>query len=107
MSKYIKPADRHAVTGQSVTIEATRIIVEQVVTAPAAVLARHPGKVNYLGKTKAAKAKSPAPSPTRRIERSVFAKGRYFGSSERVYAFVMLDEDTAPKGDAANDAKIA
>lgn len=106
MSKHIKPADRHAVAGQSVTIEATRIIVEQVVTDPSVVPARHPGKVNYLGKTKAAKPKSPGPSPTQRIERSV-TKGRYFGSPEGVYAFVMLDEDTAPKGDAANDPKIA
>ena len=105
MSKHIKPADRHPVAGQSVPLESTRVIVEQA-PAPAELAAKYPGKVNYLGKTKTPKPKPATATATRRIERTVIATGRYFGSSEQVRAFVMLDEDTAPKGDAANDSKI-
>ena len=105
MSKHIKPADRHPVAGQSVPLESTRVIVEQV-PCPVASKAKHPGKVNYLGKAKTPKAKPATATATRRIERTEIATGRYFGSDDQVRAFVMLDEDTAPKGDAANDPKI-
>lgn len=106
MSKHISPADRHPVAGQSVTLESTRVIVEPVTNNPAGTSAKHPGKVNYLGKTKPVKAKSVTVTPVRRVEHTVLMTGRYFGSSEQVRAFVMLDEDSAPKGDAANDPKI-
>ena len=105
MSKHIKPADRHPVAGKSVPLESTRVIVEQL-PGPVVLTAKHPGKVNYLGKTKTPKPKPATATVMQRIERTVIATGRYFGSSEQVRAFVMLDEDTAPKGDAANDPKI-
>lgn len=105
MSKHIKPADRHPVAGQPVVIESTRVIVERV-PAPAELAAKHPGKINCLGKTKTPKPKPATATATRRIERTVIATGWYFGSSEQVRAFVMLDEESAPKGDAANDPKV-
>lgn len=47
--------------------------------------------------------------PTRKtkptVERSTVGRGEYFAIDGRVTAFVMLDEDTAPRGDAANDSK--
>lgn len=104
---HIKPADRHPVAGQTITLESTRVIVVPVITPAANAHAIHPGRVNYLGKTKPNKAPPVPTAPvTRRIERKVFAKGQYFGNSERMFAFVMLDEDTAPKVSAANDPKM-
>lgn len=45
--------------------------------------------------------------PTRKtkptIARSTVGRGEYFAIDGRVSAFVMLDEDSAPKGQAAND----
>ena len=45
--------------------------------------------------------------PTRKtkptVARSTAGRGEYFAINGRVAAFVMLDEDTAPKGEAAND----
>lgn len=103
--KHIKPADHYAVAGKTITIESTRASVEPVIT-PAANVAAHPGKLNYLGKTKPPKAKPVPPETVRRVERAVTTQGKYFGSSEQVCAFVMLDEEAAPKGDAANDPKM-
>ena len=103
--KHIKPADHHAAAGKTITIESTRVSVEPVIT-PAANVAAHPGRLNYLGKNKPPKAKPVPAAAVRRVERTVTTKGKYFGSSEQVCAFVMLDEETAPKGDAANDPKV-
>ncbi len=105
MSKYLKPADQHAVAGKTITLEVTQITDVPVVTTYSAHTI-HPGKVNYLGKTKPPKAKPATVAPARRVERTAVMQGRYFGSAEQVCAFVMLDEDTAPKGDAANDSTI-
>jgi len=105
MSNHIKPADRHPVAGQAVTLESTQVTLvptSNTVQAPA----KHPGKVNYLGKKKPSKAPPVNAVTVRRIERKVVSKGKYFGSGEQVYAFVMLDEDTAPKGEAANDPRL-
>jgi hypothetical protein len=37
------------------------------------------------------------------VARSKVGRGEYYAIDGRVTAFVMLDEDTAPKGEAAND----
>ncbi|MBE7459627.1 MAG: hypothetical protein HS112_03775 [Zoogloeaceae bacterium] len=60
------------------------------------------GKLNYQAKPK--KPAKPAPK-ARRVERRSFAQGQYIGDGEKLIAFVWLDEDTAPKGEAANDTK--
>lgn len=45
--------------------------------------------------------------PTRKtkptIARSIVGRGEYSAVNDRVTTFVMLDEDTAPQGQAAND----
>lgn len=46
-------------------------------------------------------------APTRKtkptVARSIVGRGEYFAVNGRVTAFVMLDENTAPQGQAAND----
>lgn len=37
------------------------------------------------------------------VARSIVGRGEYFAVNGRVTAFVMLDENTAPQGQAAND----
>ena len=105
MSKYIKPADHYAVTGKTITLESTRITIEPVIT-PVASVAAHPGRLNYLGKNSPPKSKPVPALPVRRVVRATAIQGRYFGNAEQVCAFVMLDEETAPKGDAANDPNM-
>lgn len=39
------------------------------------------------------------------VARSIVGRGEYFAIGGRVTAFVMLDEDTSPNEDAANDEK--
>ena len=87
MSKYIKPTDRHAVTGQSINIEATRVSIEPVITNPAATSIKHPGKVNYLGKPKPATVPPAAVVAIKRVEHRVVAKRLYFGSAGKGVAF--------------------
>lgn len=45
--------------------------------------------------------------PTRKtkptVARSIVGRGEYFAINGRVTSFVMLDEETAPQGQAAND----
>lgn len=101
MRKHIKREDSAPRAGKTITLVTTRIVDAK--NTPAANDTPKHGKLNYQGKAKPAKAQ---PKHDRRIERTVITQGRYFGSSEQVCAFVMLDEDTAPKGDAANDPKV-
>jgi len=39
------------------------------------------------------------------IEKKTFGRGRYIGDGEKLTAFVWLDEDSAPSGEAGNDPK--
>lgn len=65
--------------------------------------------VRTVDKLAALKAQIAIYDPTRKtkpsIARSIEGRGKYFAIGGRVTAFVMLDEDTMPQEQAANDGK--
>ena len=102
MRKHIKRDDGIPRAGKTISLVVTRV-VEARNTAAASEPART-GKLNYQSKPKkAANAAKALPPGPQRIERKTYATGRFIGDGEKLTAFVWLDEDTAPEGDAAND----
>jgi len=99
MRKHIKRDDGYPRAGKTITLVTTRIFE---VSSPAANDERKPGKLNYQSKPKKIAAKV-QPSARQRVERKSYATGRYIGDGEKLTAFVWLDDDTAPEGDASND----
>lgn len=102
MQKRSKPACRQPAVGRKIPLTVTRIL-EAPVSSPAAA-ATWRGKMNYLAQPKKAVTSKPAaPQKWQRIERRERAVGQYIGDGEKMIAFVWLDEDAAPKEEAAND----
>jgi hypothetical protein len=98
MRKHIKREDGTPRAGKTLSLAITRVV--EVVPPPAANDPR-PGNLNYLGKPrKPAKPQLPA---RKRVEKKTYATGKFFGDGEKLTAFVWLDEDSAPAGEAAND----
>jgi hypothetical protein len=103
MKKHTPYVDRTPKAGVTIPLVVTRIIevpADQV-AKPAA--NQRSGKVNYQAKPKAAKQ---APQTPQRVERKLYGKGQYIGNGDRLTAFVWLDDETAPKGEAANDPEV-
>ncbi len=63
----------------------------------------HVGEVFDLELSKVIYDPSRKTKPT--IARSTVGRGKYFAIGGRITAFVMLDENSAPQGEAANDQK--
>lgn len=101
MHKCNKPACRQPAVGRKIPLTVTRILEAPVSSPPAAATRR--GKMNYLAQPKKAVTSKPAPQKRQRIERRERAIGQYIGDGEKMIAFVWLDEDTAPREEAAND----
>lgn len=98
MRKHIKREEGTPRAGKTIPLVITRLV-----EARRSVAANdpHPGKQNYLGKSK-----KPVPVQTLgdpREERRTPAKGMFIGDGERLTAFVWLDEDDASSPNAAND----
>lgn len=101
MQKRIKPAQRHPVAGAKISLAVTRVI--EVSDSPVAANQPKRGKLNYLVKPRQSQAAKAPPAARRRIERRALATGQYIGDGEKLTAFVWLDEDSAPQGEAANE----
>ncbi|GMU50728.1 MAG: hypothetical protein AMXMBFR31_29540 [Candidatus Desulfobacillus denitrificans] len=99
MQIHSKRPIRRSKTDRKIPLVITR--TAEVRDQPAAPAVK-PGRLNY--QTKPKKPAKPAPS-VRRVERRTFAQGQYIGDGEKLIAFVWLDEDTVPKGEAVNDTK--
>lgn len=98
MRKHFKREDSTPRAGKTITLITTRIVDAK--NTPAANDTPKHGKLNYQGKAKPANAQ---PKPDRRVERKSYATGRFIGDGEKLTAFVWLDEDNTPAGEAAND----
>jgi len=98
MRKHIKREDGTPRAGKTIPLTVTRLVEAR--TQPAANEA-HPGKLNYQAKSK--RQPKVQPSVPQRVEKRIHAQGRFIGDGEKLTAFVWLDVETAPKGDAANE----
>lgn len=96
MRKHIKREDPAPRAGKTVPLVISKVETHQQPAANAP--AKH-GKLDYQGKRKPA---PPASAKPVRVERRVYAQGRYIGDGKKLTAFVWLD-DVLP-GDAANEA---
>lgn len=101
MQRRINPADRRPIAGTIISLVTTRTVeaLTSQIGKPAANQQR--GKLNYQGKpTKPAKA---PPRGKQRVEHKTLSRGQYFGNGANLTAFVWLDDETVPKGKAANE----
>lgn len=98
MRKPTKRPDFSARAGNTIPLVVTRIVDAK--NTPAANDTPKHGKLNYQGKAKPPKPEVPS---TRRVERKSFATGRFIGDGQKLTAFVWLDEENTPAGEAAND----
>jgi hypothetical protein len=103
MQKRIKPPDRRPAAGQTIPLVVTRTVAVQTDQIGKLAANQRHGKLNYKGKPK--KAPKASPAGTQRVERKTYSRGQYIGNGTHLTAFVWLDEETAPKGIAANDEK--
>jgi hypothetical protein len=103
MQKRVKPPDRRPATGTTIPLIVTRTVEVQTDQLGKPAANQKHGKLNYQGKPK--KASKAPPVGTQRIERKTYGRGQYIGNGEHLTACVWLDEDTAPKGKAANNEK--
>ncbi len=103
MQKRIKPPDRRPTAGATIPLIVTRTVEVQTDQLGKLAANQRHGKLNYKGKPKKA-SKAPL-AGTQRTERKTYGRGQYIGNGVNLTAFVWLDEETAPKGIAANDEK--
>lgn len=101
MQRRINPADRRPIAGTTIPLVVTRTVEVLTDQIGKPVASQRRGKLNYQGKSKKP-AKAP-PSGKQRMEHKTLSRGQYFGNGASLTAFVWLDDETAPKGKAAND----
>jgi hypothetical protein len=98
MRKHIKREDGTPRAGKTIPLVITRVVE---VPNPKAANDSRPGKLNYQGKPK--KPGKPQLPARKLIEHKTFANGKFIGDGEKLTAFVWLDDENAPTGEAAND----
>lgn len=96
-----KPTKTAGKAGDTVTLIVSRSY--EAVKASAPDTNPNPGKLNYQAKPR--KAAKPEARRPELVEKKIYGRARYIGDGTRLTAFVWLDEESAPQGEAGNDPK--